>query len=156
MKTETAGIRVDTGLGPFTITAGASGLLSARFDASAGELAPDALCREAARQVLAYLDGRLEGFDLPLAPEGTDFQQQVWAQLRQLAFGRTTHYGALAAALGRPQAARAVGAAVGRNPLWIFVPCHRVIGRDGALTGYAGGLARKQALLTLEGAHATA
>jgi methylated-DNA-[protein]-cysteine S-methyltransferase len=106
--------------------------------------------------LLAYLDGRLDRLDLPLAPEGTAFQQQVWSQLMRLAHGQTTHYGALASALARPRAARAVGAAVGRNPLWVFIPCHRVIGRDGALTGYAGGLERKRALLMLEGAHAGA
>lgn len=156
MTTAKAALRVDTRLGPFTITAGEAGLLSARFDAPEEALPPDALCREAARQVRAYLDGRLNRFDLPLAPAGTEFQQQVWSQLMHLALGQTTHYGALASALARPRAARAVGAAVGRNPLWIFIPCHRVVGRDGALTGYAGGLERKRALLMLEGAHAGA
>ena len=87
---------------------------------------------------------------LPLDLHGTDFQQRVWAQLLTLAWGHSTHYGAIARALGRPQASRAVGAAVGRNPVAILVPCHRVIGRDGSLTGYAGGLPRKRHLLALE------
>ena len=83
---------------------------------------------------------------------GTPFQQAVWRALCTIPPGSTTDYGAIAAALGRPQAARAVGAAVGRNPLGIVVPCHRVLGRDGSLTGYAGGLPRKRALLELESA----
>ncbi len=156
MNTATAALRVDTALGPFTITAGEAGLLSARFDAPDVDLPANALCRRAAAQLTDYLAGRQVRFDVPLAPQGTAFQRAVWARLRTLAPGETTDYGTLAASLGRPRAARAVGAAVGRNPLWIFIPCHRVIGRDGSLTGYAGGLARKQALLTLEGADARA
>jgi methylated-DNA-[protein]-cysteine S-methyltransferase len=87
---------------------------------------------------------------LPLDLHGTPFQQRVWAQLLTIAWGRRTNYGAIAEALGQPRASRAVGAAVGRNPVAILVPCHRVIGRDGSLTGYAGGLARKRRLLELE------
>ena len=88
----------------------------------------------------------------PLDPQGTAFQQAVWRLLRGIARGSTRSYGELAALLGKPSASRAVGAAVGRNPISILVPCHRVIGRDGALTGYAGGLALKRRLLQLEGA----
>lgn len=104
-------------------------------------------------QVLDYLDGRRPGFDLPLSLSGgSAFEQAVWRALQDIARGSTRSYSELAAAIDRPNAARAVGAAVGRNPLGIIVPCHRVLGASGALTGYAGGLARKVALLQLEGA----
>lgn len=107
---------------------------------------------EAVAQLDEYFAGRRRHFDLPLAPGGTPFQQAVWARLRRIPFGATTSYGALAGELGKPSACRAVGAANGRNPLPIVVPCHRVVGSDGRLTGYAGGLAAKQRLLQLEGA----
>ncbi len=150
--TATAGIRFDTPLGVIHITASDAGLMSARFDDAPLDLPENALCREAAAQVRAYLAGERHDFDLPLAPKGTPFQESVWTALLKLPFGVTTCYSALAAQLGRPTAARAVGAAIGRNPLWLIIPCHRVIGRNGSLTGYAGGLARKRALLELEGA----
>ncbi len=105
---------------------------------------------EARHQFAAYFTGELHDFDLPLAPAGTPFQQEVWAALRAIPYAETTSYGALARSVGRPLAARAVGAANGRNPLAIVVPCHRVIGGDGTLTGYAGGHARKRLLLDLE------
>ena len=109
--------------------------------------------RAAARQLAQYLAGTRQAFDLPLdLSGGTPFQQAVWRALLAIPSGATTSYGALARALGSPTAVRAVGAAVGRNPISIVVPCHRVLGAGGALTGYAGGLARKQALLRLEGA----
>jgi methylated-DNA-[protein]-cysteine S-methyltransferase len=101
-------------------------------------------------QLAEYFEGRRTRFDLPLAPRGTPFQQAVWRALLAVPFGRTSTYGAIAAAVGRPSAVRAVGAAVGANPIAIIVPCHRIIGRDGALTGYAGGLDRKARLLALE------
>lgn len=104
----------------------------------------------AAAQLGEYFAGERTTFDLDLAPDGTAFQQQVWAGLRQIPYGETWSYGQLAARIGRPTAARAVGLANGRNPISIIVPCHRVIGADGSLTGYGGGLARKQALLALE------
>lgn len=105
----------------------------------------------AARQLEAYFQGRREDFDLPLdLSQGTPFQRAVWTALLAIPAGATTTYGALAASLGLPRAVRAVGAAVGRNPLGIIVPCHRVLGATGKLTGYAGGLDRKQALLQLE------
>lgn len=106
----------------------------------------------AERQLAAYFAGRLRSFDLPLDPAGTAFQRQVWQALQAIPYGETRSYGALAAALGRPSAARAVGAANGRNPLSIVVPCHRVVGAGGALTGFAGGLAIKARLLALESA----
>lgn len=107
----------------------------------------------ASRQLDEYFHGRRQRFDLPLDLEqGTPFQRAVWKALLAIPAGTTTSYGALAYSLGKPQAVRAVGAAVGRNPLSIVVPCHRVVGGNGSLTGYAGGLDRKQALLQLEGA----
>lgn len=108
------------------------------------------LLREAAAQILDWHGGRRQHFSLPIAPQGSAFQQQVWRALAEIPFGTTRTYGELAAALGRPAAARAVGAATGRNPLSLIVPCHRLVGRDGALTGYAGGLERKRALLDFE------
>ncbi|MCG2802008.1 MAG: methylated-DNA--[protein]-cysteine S-methyltransferase [Cellulomonas sp.] len=105
-------------------------------------------------QLGEYLDGRRLAFDLPTRVVGTPFQLQVWAALREVPYGATTTYGALARSIGRPTAARPVGAAVGRNPLSIVVPCHRVVGTDGTLTGYAGGLDRKTYLLAVERAAA--
>jgi len=107
---------------------------------------------EARRQLRAYFAGELTEFDLPLEPRGTAFQREVWAALRKIPYGRTVGYAQLAAAVGRPRAARAVGAANGRNPISIVIPCHRVIGAAGALTGYGGGLERKRSLLELEAA----
>ena len=108
--------------------------------------------REAVAQLAAYFAGERTGFDLPLdLSAGTAFQQSVWDALRTIPSGGTTSYAELARRLGKPQAARAIGAAVGRNPVSVVVPCHRVLGTDGTLTGYAGGLERKSALLQLEG-----
>jgi methylated-DNA-[protein]-cysteine S-methyltransferase len=109
-----------------------------------------AALRDAAEQLRAYFAGELRDFDLPLAPRGTDFQQRVWSALREIPYGRTITYAELAAAVGRPSAVRASGAANGRNPIAVVIPCHRVIGAGGALTGYGGGLARKRLLLDLE------
>ena len=109
--------------------------------------------REAVAQLTGYFAGRRHSFDLPLDLQGgTAFQQSVWDALLRIPRGGTTSYGELARRLGKPQAVRAIGAAVGRNPVSIVVPCHRVLGSGGALTGYAGGLERKAALLQLEGA----
>jgi methylated-DNA-[protein]-cysteine S-methyltransferase len=105
---------------------------------------------DAVDQLAAYFAGELETFDLDLRLEGTDFQRLVWAGLRDIPYGRTWSYGELAAHVGRPGASRAVGLANGRNPIGIIVPCHRVIGADGSLTGYGGGLDRKRLLLDLE------
>ena len=105
----------------------------------------------AVSQLQAYFDGDLTVFDLPLAPRGTDFQQRVWAQLSKIDYGLTASYGEIAGRLGMTNAAsRAVGLANGRNPIPIVIPCHRVIGANGTLTGYAGGIERKQTLLELE------
>ncbi len=101
-------------------------------------------------QLTAYFGGRLTCFDLPLEPQGTPFQRQVWRALRDVHYGETITYGQLAARLGRPGASRAVGVANGRNPIFIMVPCHRLIGADGRLRGHGAGVARKQFLLGLE------
>jgi methylated-DNA-[protein]-cysteine S-methyltransferase len=111
---------------------------------------------EAVRQLTAYFAGELAVFDLPLAPAGTPWQLRVWAGLTTIPYGETSSYGQLAEELGRPTASRAVGMANGRNPISIIVPCHRVIGADGTLTGYAGGLERKKFLLALEARAAAA
>jgi len=105
---------------------------------------------EAVGQLAEYLAGQRHEFDLVLAPDGSEFQQRVWNLVRQVPYGDTVTYGALAGRLGRESTAQQVGAAVGRNPLCVFVPCHRVVGAAGKLTGYAGGLARKRLLLDLE------
>jgi methylated-DNA-[protein]-cysteine S-methyltransferase len=105
---------------------------------------------DTARQLAEYFAGERRTFDLPIAPRGTGFQQIVWRALTQIAYAETASYGTLARAIGRPAASRAVGAANGKNPIAIIVPCHRIVGADGTLTGYAGGLAAKQWLLAHE------
>ena len=152
--------RIDTPLGPLTLAATPKGLAGAWFDGQAhhpGVLdAPiDGQQRwlaQAAQELIDYFAGRRHSFSVPLDPQGTAFQASVWLALRRIACGQLHSYGAIAEEIGRPAAARAVGAAVGRNPISVIVPCHRVVGRDGSLTGYAGGLPRKEALLKLEGA----
>lgn len=110
----------------------------------------DTVAGEASEQLQAYFAGQLDRFDLRTAPRGTDFQRRVWGQISLVPYGETRTYGEVALALGVPTASRAVGAATGRNPLSIVVPCHRLVGASGALTGYAGGLERKRWLLDLE------
>jgi methylated-DNA-[protein]-cysteine S-methyltransferase len=102
------------------------------------------------RQLSEYFDGERDEFDVPLAMTGTPFQRRVWQALQRIPYGETTTYGELARRLGRPSASRAVGLANGRNPIAVIVPCHRVIGSDGSLTGYGGGVERKRLLLDLE------
>jgi len=108
---------------------------------------------ETIRQLRAYFQGELKNFDLPLSLEGTDFQLRVWHSLREIPYGQTISYGQLACRVGNPKAARAVGLANGSNPIPIIVPCHRVIGSNGSLVGYGGGLSNKKALLYLEKQH---
>ena len=115
-----------------------------------GYVRDDHLFKQAARQLAAYFAGELQQFELPLAPKGTPFQQRVWTALQGISFGTTTTYGRLAEQIGEPRAVRAVGLANGRNPIAIVIPCHRVIGANGSLTGYGGGLDRKQWLLAHE------
>jgi methylated-DNA-[protein]-cysteine S-methyltransferase len=114
--------------------------------------APCRVLADTARQLAEYFAGTRRDFDLPLAPRGTGFQQLVWRALLAIRFGETCSYGDIARTLGRPAASRAVGAANGRNPIAIIVPCHRVIGADRSLTGYGGGLPAKRWLLAHEGA----
>ena len=109
----------------------------------------------AAAQLRDYFSGRRRSFDLPLDPQGTEFQRRVWKALSEIPYGETRSYRDIAAAVGLPRAVRAVGAANGRNPLPVVVPCHRVIGVDGKLVGYAGGLRLKKLLLELEASQAT-
>jgi methylated-DNA-[protein]-cysteine S-methyltransferase len=115
-----------------------------------GEIKETPLLLEAAHQLTDYFEGRRAEFDLPLTPSGTAFQRDVWAALQKIPVGETASYGAVARAVGRPKASRAVGAANHRNPLPILIPCHRVIGANGAMVGYGGGLPLKEALLNLE------
>lgn len=109
------------------------------------------LLEQAARQLREYFSGERRSFELPLSLEGTPFQRRVWQALRQIPYGQSRSYGEIAAATGSPRASRAVGMANNRNPVMILVPCHRVLGRDGSLVGYAGGLEIKKKLLELEG-----
>ncbi|HSL81555.1 MAG TPA: methylated-DNA--[protein]-cysteine S-methyltransferase [Thermoanaerobaculia bacterium] len=151
---------MDTPVGPLLLVAGGDGLQEIRFGAggATGPLAEDRqadgtdILREAQAQLAAYFAGRLREFDLPLAPRGGAFELRVWQALREIPYGATCSYFDIARRLGSPGASRAVGAANGRNPMPIVVPCHRVIGADGSLTGYGGGLETKRYLLRLEGA----
>ncbi|MET0763881.1 MAG: methylated-DNA--[protein]-cysteine S-methyltransferase [Blastococcus sp.] len=148
---------IDSPLGPLTLV-GADGVLTGvRFDrhtrrpdaATTGQHDPSAL-GDVVAQLDEYFAGHRTTFELSVSPAGTDFEQSVWRLTSQIPYGETRSYGQLAAELGDPALARAVGAANGRNPVCIVVPCHRVIGADGGLVGYAGGLARKRHLLDLE------
>ncbi|WP_298208860.1 methylated-DNA--[protein]-cysteine S-methyltransferase [Acidovorax sp.] len=155
----------NTALGPVRLAASPLGLCGVWFEgqrhepshqlygaAAWAEATDHALLQEATGQLQQYLQGERSGFDLPLdLSGGTPFQQEVWRTLLAIGRGGTSTYGHISQQLGRPRAVRAVGAAVGRNPLSVVVPCHRVLGADGSLTGYAGGLPRKVALLALEG-----
>jgi methylated-DNA-[protein]-cysteine S-methyltransferase len=145
---------VETLIGPLLLSAEEGRLSGIAFDSSAEARSTEPLFLDAEAQLHAYFAGELERFELPLAPRGTAFQLSVWEALREVPYGSTTTYSGLAAALGRPSACRAVGAANGRNPLPVIVPCHRVIGAAGELTGYGGGLERKRLLLALEAAKA--
>ena len=124
--------------------------LSREFEEAEGLVRDDRAVRDVAKQVREYFDGERRAFDLPLAPEGTPFQRAVWDELLRIPYGTTISYVTLACRIGRPKASRAVGQANGANPVPIIVPCHRIIGANGTLTGYGGGLPRKQQLLALE------
>ena len=151
---------IDSPVGPLFLAADAQGLRAIEFRDNRHPVrrgdgwreGDSPLLRQARAQLGEYFAGRRRGFDLPLAPQGTPFQQSVWMALATIPYGQTTSYTGLAARVGRPTAMRAVGAANGRNPLPIVLPCHRVIGADGSLTGFGGGLPTKQFLLKLEGA----
>lgn len=137
-------------IGLVEITATQQGIKSVYFVEVAGPVQVNPLIDQAKRQLADYFAGRLMEFDLPLSPDGTEFQNQVWEQLTHIPYGETCSYSHIATQLDNPKAVRAVGAANGRNPISIIVPCHRVVGANGTLTGYAGGLERKSWLLNLE------
>jgi len=120
------------------------------FAKPSGKKASDVITDMAARQLDEYFDGRRNRFDVPLCPRGTDFQVNVWNALCKIPYGETRSYKQIAQAVDKPGAYRAVGLANNRNPIWIMIPCHRVIGSDGTLTGYGGGLKMKQQLLDME------
>lgn len=143
---------IGTPIGPLCFIEQDGRIVLAAFADSFGEVqeAPTPVLLEAERQVKAYFGRRLKSFDLPLNMHGTAFEQAVWAQLCAIPYGETRSYGEIAALLGCPGAARAVGRACGKNPLLLLVPCHRVLGAKGRLTGYAAGIERKRALLVLE------
>ena len=151
---------MDSPVGPLLLAADEDGLLLIEFGTPRHPAVRGNDWREGSNEVLErtraqlteYFNGSRRDFDLPLSPRGTAFQCDVWHALRGIPYGETISYAELASRLGKPSAMRAVGAANGRNPLPIVVPCHRVIGADGSLTGFGGGLPTKQFLLTLEGA----
>jgi methylated-DNA-[protein]-cysteine S-methyltransferase len=158
MQTTIAHLDVDSPLGRLRVFARDRGIVAIHLPNQANaqvlqseESSRHSVLRAAAKQLEEWFAGRRRAFDLPLAAVGTSFQQSVWSALQAIPFGETRSYQQLAIELGRPQACRAVGAANGRNPIAIVVPCHRVIGQDGSLTGYAGGLTAKRWLLAHEG-----
>jgi methylated-DNA-[protein]-cysteine S-methyltransferase len=153
-------------IGPLTLVAEAGQLVALYLDAQRHRPDEDSFgspgdpqaapFAAAARQLAAYFAGQLTEFDLPLAPAGTEFQRRVWAALQTIPYGQTWSYAQLAEKIGRASAVRAVGLANGKNPISVVIPCHRVIGSDGSLTGYGGGLDRKRFLLDLESASSSA
>ena len=154
MTSTTARAVHETPIGPLTLHCGPHGITRLDFPGRAPgrdeALRDPAALSVAAAQLDEYFAGRRTAFELPLDLGGTPFQQRVWAALREIPYGTTVTYTEVAHAVGRPDIVRAVGAAVGRTPVPIVVPCHRVVGADGSLTGYGGGLQRKRALLDLE------
>jgi methylated-DNA-[protein]-cysteine S-methyltransferase len=148
---------IESPVGPLLLDGDSNALHGVSFENSKRAARPEsnwkenrAAFKEATRQLQAYFRGELKEFSLPLAMEGTDFQLCVWNALRTIPYGETISYAQLAARIGNPKAVRAVGLANGSNPIPIIVPCHRVIGSDGSLTGFGGGLSTKQKLLDLE------
>jgi methylated-DNA-[protein]-cysteine S-methyltransferase len=149
--------QIESPLGPLLLAVDEAGLREIRFVNGRHPSQPGASWKEdraplseAIRQLQAYFAGELESFDLQLAPEGTPFQLGVWRRLCDIPYGETISYGELAGRVGNPKASRAVGLANGSNPIPIVIPCHRVIGSNGKLTGYGGGLPIKEKLLALE------
>ncbi len=148
---------IDSPVGPLTLAGTGSTLRHLRMadqthepDRSEWAQSDDEIFPDAVEQLAAYFAGELTGFELDLDLGGTEFQRKVWAALRSIPYGETRSYGEIAMQIGSPGASRAVGLANGRNPIGIIVPCHRVIGSTGGLTGYGGGIDRKRALLALE------
>jgi methylated-DNA-[protein]-cysteine S-methyltransferase len=155
-----AHIMTDSPVGPLTLVSEDDDLVALYMDRQRHAPPPEALgeadegaspvLSEAASQLKEYFAGQRTVFELPLTMKGTPFQRRVWAALRDIPYGETISYGQLADRIGQPSAARAVGLANGRNPIGIIVPCHRVVGADGSLTGYGGGIERKEHLLAFE------
>jgi methylated-DNA-[protein]-cysteine S-methyltransferase len=152
-------MRVDSPIGVLTLAADEDGLCGIEFPPPRASMLVETarahrngVLLETREQLAEYFAGTRRAFDLPLAPHGTEFQRAVWAMLPRIPYGETRTYGDIARRIGRPDAVRAVGAANGRNPIPIVLPCHRVIGADGSLTGFGGGLPTKAFLLRLEGA----
>ena len=148
---------LDSPIGRLLLAGNESGLQEIVFQGKNGPAPPKPAwmedtggLKEPARQLRAYFGGELEDFTLPLAPQGTPFQQKVWNELLNIPYGETISYGDLARRIGNPNASRAVGLANGSNPIPIIIPCHRVIGSNGKLTGYGGGLHIKEKLIALE------
>lgn len=139
-------------LGPITLESDGKAITSVQFHSTTGKnngpMPP--VLKEALQQLSQYFQGKRKDFQLPLAPKGTPFQQEVWHLVAQIPWGKTITYGKVAAQLGDIKKIRAAAAAIGKNPCLILIPCHRVLGADGKLTGYAGGIEKKKALLTLE------
>ncbi len=144
---------INTPVGIIELKGDANGLASALFkdidEAEVSEKIPKEL-KDAVHQLQEYFEGERKNFTLKLSPEGTDFQKRVWMQLQEISYGKTTSYQQMANQLGDPKVIRAAASANGKNPISIIIPCHRVIGSDGSLTGYAGGLHRKKWLLEFE------
>ena len=142
--------------GPLTLTSDGAALTGIYFhkqrhgEAPDGPLGTDRIIDATRKQLDSYFAGKRRMFDVPLAPRGTAFQTRVWSALTKIPYGETKSYGAIANVIGSPKAVRAVGAANGRNPIPIIIPCHRVIGANGSLTGFGGGMAWKELLLDLE------
>ena len=143
---------IDSPIGPLLLAGDEKGLRYLSFSGKPhADWEPDRrLLNEPVKQLHAYFAGKLRTFDVPVAPEGTPFQSQVWRALCDIPYGETVSYGEIAKRIGNPNAVRAVGLANGSNPIAVIIPCHRVIGSNGSLTGYGGGLPIKQALLALE------
>lgn len=142
---------INTPCGLLGVSASDTGISRVAFESNAQAQQPNALTALACEQLTAYFDKALCEFDLPLDANGTVFQHQVWHALTEIPYGKTASYADIAHRIGNPKAVRAVGGANGKNPIAIIVPCHRIIGSNNTLTGYAGGLERKDYLLTLEG-----
>ena len=143
-------IAIDSPIGQLTLIGTNKALTSICFGVSGYTFNPSELLLRAVRELREYFAGERRDFDIPLDPAGTDFQKKVWQELRAIPYGQTRSYGDIARACSNPKAARAVGLANNKNPIPIIIPCHRVIGADGSLTGYAGGLDAKKFLLELE------
>lgn len=144
---------IDSPLGPLAVYSDGTALTGLEIGTTISHATPDSITDRAATQLQEYFEGKRTAFDLPLKVQGTPFQESIWSALQRIPFGSTQSYGELGRAAGKPGAARAVGGAVGANPLPIVIPCHRILGSDQRITGYSGGdgIPTKQKLLALEG-----